>query len=364
MGSRRALFILPVDQAGGAERVLATAAETLGRRPGWQVEIIAFGHGGKSFLGDACGAAALTLLEGSCRAGSEWRVLPRIVGRRFDLVMSSHIRINAFLALARQLKLLHCDRLVTRESTVLAERYGGWRMVAYRGLYRCYGAQDLIVAQTDHMAAKLAEVLASPVAGKIIVAANPIDRQRVAAMADEPLPEEESTALAARPHIAWCGRLIAIKQPSLALACLQAARRQSSLDLALAMIGSGPLEGDLRRQAADLGLEKHIRFFGQRANPLPIIKACAFGLLTSRVEGFPNVLLEMMACGVQRIVSTSCAGDLDTLDGLRVVDGFDAEALAAALLPADSSRRECASRYASTLARRSPQRFVDVLLGN
>jgi glycosyltransferase involved in cell wall biosynthesis len=265
--------------------------------------------------------------------------------------------------LARRLKLLHCDRLVTRESTVLAERYEGWRMVAYRGLYRCYGAQDLIVTQTGQMAAKLTEALPAPVARKMIVAANPIDRQRITAMAEEPLPEAERSALAARPHMAWCGRLVHIKQPSLALACLQAVRRQSGLDLALAMIGSGPLGDDLRQQAAALGLEERVRFLGQRANPFPIIKACAFGLLTSKHEGFPNVLLEMMACGVQRIVSTNCAGDLDTLDGIRVVDGFDAEVLAAALLPEDGTRGECGSRYTSALARRSPERFVDALLG-
>jgi hypothetical protein len=123
-------------------------------------------------------------------------------------------------------------------------------MVAYRVLYRCYGAQDLIVAQTDHMARKLAEVLAAPIARKLVVAANPIDRARIAAMADEQLAEEERAALRSRPHIAWCGRLIAIKQPLLALACLTAARRQSGRDLALAMMAAGRwrrISGDRRR---------------------------------------------------------------------------------------------------------------------
>jgi glycosyltransferase involved in cell wall biosynthesis len=235
-------------------------------------------------------------------------------------------------------------------------------MIPYRGLYRCYGTQDLIVAQTDHMAGKLAEIVAAPVARKVVVAANPIDGARIAAMADEKLAEEERAALVSRPHIAWCGRLIAIKQPSLALTCLEAARRQSGRDLALAMIGSGPLEDDLRRQAAAVGLEEHIRFLGQRANPFPIIKECAFGLVTSRREGFPNVLLEMMACGVWRIVTTNCAGALDTLDGVSVVDGFDAEALAAALLANGTHERN--DRYAQALARRSPERFVEVLLGS
>ena len=128
------------------------------------------------------------------------------------------------------------------------------------------------------------------------------------------------------------------------------------------MIGSGPLDDDLRRQAAALGFEERIRFLGQRANPFPIIKACAFGLVTSKREGFPNVLLEMMACGVPRIVTTNCAGALDTLHGVSVVDGFDAEALAAAML-VNGTDSDGAGRYAQALSRRSPERFVDALLG-
>jgi glycosyltransferase involved in cell wall biosynthesis len=85
--------------------------------------------------------------------------------------------------------------------------------------------------------------------------------------------------------------------------------------------------------------------------------------VTSRREGFPNVLLEMMVCGIARIVTTRCAGALDTLDGVSVVDSFDAEALAAALV-AEDTHSECAVRYAEALSRRGPERFVEVLLGS
>jgi hypothetical protein len=70
----------------------------------------------------------------------------------------------------------------------------------------------------------------------------------------------------------------------------------------------------------------------------------------------------MMACGVPRIVTTACAGALDGLDGVKVVESFDAEKLAAGLL-ADDASHGTAGRYAPVLARRSPERFVDVLLG-
>jgi glycosyltransferase involved in cell wall biosynthesis len=362
MGTGTALFVLPFDQAGGAERVLALAAETLARRNGWRVEVIALGGGRHRFLAGECPTATLTVLEGSGRAASECRLLPRIMQRRFELVVSSHVRINASLALARRLKLLRCDRLVARESTVLADRHGGWRLLAYRGLYRCYGQQDLIVAQTRYMAERLADVLPPAAAARVAVLPNPVQAERIAAMARVPLAPEDEAALKPRPHILWCGRLIDVKQPGLALACLLAARRSSGLDLGLAMIGSGPLEGDLRRQASALGLSHRVRFHGQLANPFPIMAASSCGLVTAKREGFPNVLLEMMACGVPRIVTTACAGDLDMLEGVTVVERFDAEELAAALMRGGLPERD-GDRYEMALAQRSAERFVDGLVG-
>jgi hypothetical protein len=91
--------------------------------------------------------------------------------------------------------------------------------------------------------------------------------------------------------------------------------------------------------------------------------AAHLGLLTSVREGFANVLLEMMGAGVRHIVTTPCAGDLDTLNGVDVVEDHAAEAIGAALAQAASAGLDHSALYGPVLARRSPERFVGLMLG-
>lgn len=69
------------------------------------------------------------------------------------------------------------------------------------------------------------------------------------------------------------------------------------LDVDLHLIGSGPAEGDLRRQAAERGLS--VRFLGNlpHAELAGALADCGVFVLPSRYEGHPKALLEAMTCG-------------------------------------------------------------------
>ncbi|WP_395003067.1 glycosyltransferase [Cypionkella sp.] len=77
--------------------------------------------------------------------------------------------------------------------------------------------------------------------------------------------------------------------------------------------------------------EQNLTFLGDQSDLAAIIPAFDFLCLTSRSEGFPNVLGEAMACGVPCI--TTDAGDAEMIVGETgwVVPREDPEALAAAL---------------------------------
>jgi glycosyltransferase involved in cell wall biosynthesis len=362
--SRRALLVAPVDTYGGAERILATFARALADRPGWDVEIASIGaRTGTTFIADNRGAASMTYGTGGGGLGMEWRLAPRLSGRTFDLVVSSHVRVNAALAMARRLGLLRTRRLVARESTVIVDRAAGLRLLAYRSLYRLYGPQDLIVAQTSYMADRLKQVLPAAALPALAVVANPLDRAAVEAKARAPLEPALARRLAQTPHAVWCGRLVGVKNPLRAIAALAEARGRSGLDLRLVVVGSGPLTSAVQAEVARQGLDDAVVLVGDRPNPYPIFAACPYGLVTSDIEGFPNVLLEMMACGVRQIVTTPCAGDLDRLSGVEVVDAFSPGALADSLV--DAVRRGLDNRqvYEAPLSARSLETFVARLLG-
>ena len=73
------------------------------------------------------------------------------------------------------------------------------------------------------------------------------------------------------------------------------------LDWELELVGEGPLEQEIRRQAAPIADRVHYR--GYLANPaLPLAAAQVF-VLPSRSEGFPRSILEAMRAGLPVIAS-------------------------------------------------------------
>jgi glycosyltransferase involved in cell wall biosynthesis len=132
------------------------------------------------------------------------------------------------------------------------------------------------------------------------------------------------------PRLLCVGRLIPIKGHDVLLRAVARARRVVR-DLTLDIAGSGPLETELRAQAAELGLGDAVRFLGQVAS-VPYEES-AVVVVPSLGEGFGMVALEAMERG--RPVVASDVGGLpeivaDGETGL-VVPARDPDALAWAI---------------------------------
>jgi glycosyltransferase involved in cell wall biosynthesis len=119
----------------------------------------------------------------------------------------------------------------------------------------------------------------------------------------------------------------------------------------LVLIGSGPLEEELRRVVADEGLSGRVSFLGTRSDVFELLPLFDAFVLGSRFEGFPIALVEAMATGLP-CVATAVGGIpeivQDGSNGRLVLPG-DPEALADALRqvlddPAAASRLGAAAR--------------------
>ena len=90
------------------------------------------------------------------------------------------------------------------------------------------------------------------------------------------------------------------------------------------VVGGGTLQTDLRKLASELRIDKKIIFVGKLDDAVPYIKCFDIGVICSDSEGFPNVLLEYMACNVP-IVATRAGGNVelieDRVSGLLITKG-------------------------------------------
>ncbi len=87
----------------------------------------------------------------------------------------------------------------------------------------------------------------------------------------------------------------------------------------LTILGQGEEESSLRKIAQTLNISNRVHFLGFQKNPYQYMRNSDLFILSSIHEGFPNSLLEAMACGLP-VVSTDCySGPLEILGAERIV---------------------------------------------
>jgi glycosyltransferase involved in cell wall biosynthesis len=102
----------------------------------------------------------------------------------------------------------------------------------------------------------------------------------------------------------------------------------------LVLIGDGPQREDLLRQVNSLGIADNVVFAGKLVDAAQRICGFDFSVLGSSEEGFPNALMESMACAVP-VISTNVGGVPELVDDGthgRLVPFGDVDAMAGAML--------------------------------
>lgn len=362
---RQAIFLFPTDQMGGAERVtrmLAGAALHSGNFD--KVTCFVLSRASRGTLNSLATDPRLKLVYTEAR--SEIRGLPKLIrtltSERYQLVFSSHAHLNAAASLLRGLGILQTKRLVTRESTMIFERDLGWRGQIIRQLYKFYGKQDLIICQTKRMAESFAVNTSGKFATRTITIPNPIDLDTVAAA--RTLPSEQLISIPKAAYkIVWCGRLSPVKFPLRAIDTLAVLHHSGRTNVHLVMIGDGPLRSEIIAYAQALKLSRHVTLTGYHSAPAALMQHCHVGLMTSDIEGFPNVILEMLAAGVSAVITTDCAGDLNEIPGVYIARSSTPAALAETLIPLLVARKQHQGEgIVNFLLERSPENFLRKLL--
>jgi glycosyltransferase involved in cell wall biosynthesis len=273
--------------------------------------------------------AALAADPGGCREilGLTWRRRKLPNGFRYIPAIARHLRdarprtliaalpkanINAILA--RRLSgsdtrvivgaHIHLSTL-ERESAKRGKVRAGAILPLIR---RCYRQADRVVAVSQGVARDTTSYLGLPV-DLVETIYNPVAVREIMSLSEEPLDDEwfEQRQV---PVLLGIGRLVAQKDFPVLLRAFAELRKRRSARLVL--LGGDPRsveqvrhKAELQALAAELGIAEDFAMPGYKENPYPYLRRASAFVLSSRFEGFGNVLVEALFCGCP-VISTDC----------------------------------------------------------
>lgn len=166
-----------------------------------------------------------------------------------------------------------------------------------------------LVAQTEDSASWLRRHAPAP---NIVVIPNPIEYP-ISDQAPRILPAGVFAKLAGEHTLLAVGRLVEQKGFDRLLTAFADLAQQYS-DWSLVILGEGGRREELMEQAASLGLEGRAAFPGAVGNVGDWFSAADAYVMTSRFEGFPNTLLEALACGVPSLAVDCMTGPRELIE--------------------------------------------------
>lgn len=289
------LFILPDLETGGAERIVTTIANHLPREKFDPKLMLLRKEGG--YLEILKNDVEIIDLKTPRIRHSLQPILKEIRKRKPDIVFSGFGEVNAYLALF--IKFFPKVKFIARETNVVSQHVTRKEI---RFFYKFYNNYHQIICQSDDMQNDLIENFKIK-KEKIIKINNPVDFDFInekLAISEKPESFKEGFK-----NVVSIGNLSSRKGFDNLLNVFSHLKNEKIL---LHILGDGRDKELLHQMKTDLGLE-NVVFHGQQKNPYQFLKFADLFILSSRYEGFPNVLLEAGACGTYSLAN-NCKGGI------------------------------------------------------
>lgn len=175
----------------------------------------------------------------------------------------------------------------------------------YRAFYNNY---DVIVVQSDDMLIDMSMKMGVSTS-KIIKINNPLDIKSITEMSQK---KSEFIYPKNKINLLSIGRLTYQKGYDV---LLDAFSKINNKDLHLTIVGSGEENNNLIKQSERLGINNNVTFIPSTDNPYALMKNADVFISSSRWEGYPNVVIESIACGTPVLANDYPGGINEILDG-------------------------------------------------
>lgn len=292
------IFILPDLETGGAERIVTTIANHLSRDRFESKILLLRKQGG--YLNFLKKDVEIIDINTERIRHSLKPILGEIYRRKPDIVFSGFGEVNAYLALF--IKLFPRTKFIARETNVVTQHVTRKEIKFFYNFYNNY---QKIIAQSDDMMHDLVDNF-NIRKKKIIKINNPVDFDFI----------NEKLAYSVKPdcfkynfkNVVAIGNLSSRKGFDNLLKVFSRLKNENIL---LHILGDGKDREVLHQMKDFLGL-KNVIFHGRHDNPYQFLKYADLFILSSRYEGFPNVLLEAGACGTYSLAN-NCPGGINEI---------------------------------------------------
>jgi glycosyltransferase involved in cell wall biosynthesis len=302
---------IPTLNGGGAQRVALNLAQGFADRS-CNVDIIVIDRKGGS-IGKVAESANVVDLEAKRTLTSIPKLASHLRSNKYDALISFMNYVNICSVVASLLSQSSHKIIVTEHTTVSRSLLDMGKMEGWgrSKLIQClYPLADHVIAVSQGAAEDLQRV---GYLQNVHAIPNPIS-VNTSSQTNERGEVPHPWLSEGDPVIMGAGRLIELKGFSTLIRSLRHVRDRGA-KARLIIIGEGEERQNLEGLVHDLDLKRCVAFPGFVSDPFTFMRLADVFVLSSRWEGFGNVLVEAMACGTP-VVSTDCPnGPREILEG-------------------------------------------------
>lgn len=305
-GRKTITFFLPSLEPGGTEKNVVNLVNNINREK-YEIKLL-LGLAEGDFLDQVHKDIPIINMEASWSLPIFLKLIKYFRKEKPDVFVSAFPRINVIVILSKIFSGARAKIIITEHALfsflpVMAKSPG--RKLFARFLMPfvakiIYPKADKIVCVSNGIAEDILKIVNCP--GKISTIYNPVVNDEILELSEESL-EDMDFSSESMPVILSVGRLVKCKDYPTLLRAFSIILQK--MQARLVILGRGPKEQNLKQLAESLGISDSVIFLGFKKNPFKYMKRASVFVLSSVQEGFGNVLIEAMACGVP-VVSTDC----------------------------------------------------------
>jgi len=304
---KRIVFLLPSMRGGGSEKVISLILNYIDKNQFEPILLLLQKEG--TYLYDLPEDLKIVDLNVTKARYAVFKIFKVLKCLRPDIIMSTLGHINILLALMKPF-LANKMRFIARESSIVSvnnqnSKYPRIFDFLYKKVFNRF---ETIIAQSYYMRNDLIDNYdVNP--SKIKVIYNPLDILKIQKLAEENCEYVNNTKF----NLLIVGRLSVEKNHREILKIMKILPKEYYLTI----VGDGSLKKELINQVDFLEIKDKVTFVNFDKNPYKYMKKADTVVSMSFYEGFPNVLIEALACGTPVVAYNGKGGTAEIVqDGV------------------------------------------------